>query len=293
MPTILEVKSLCKAFGKLTAVNNVTFSVREGQCFGLLGPNGAGKTTTIEMMEGLIKADSGDVLFQGEHLDRAFFQKIGIQFQHTALMDYLKVGETLRLYASFYKNTMAEDELIHICALEDIWNQDARKLSGGQKQRLLLALALVNDPALVFLDEPTTGLDPQARRNFWQLIENIKQSNKTVLLTTHYMDEAQVLCDHIAIMDEGQVIKQGGPEVLLQQEFSGSWLSLPEANVPTDFKFSGQQQRSHGQHKFLTTQVEQLITSLLAKNISLDGLKVDNPNLEDLFIKLTGHELRS
>ncbi|MGH8561644.1 MAG: ABC transporter ATP-binding protein, partial [Nevskiales bacterium] len=207
----LEVRSLVKKYPAVTAVDGVSFAVAEGSCFGLLGPNGAGKTTTVEILEGILQPTSGEVLYRGEPLGARFRQDAGVQFQSTSLQDFLTVREHLTLFRKLYAHGLEIDELIRLCALEEFHDRDARKLSGGQRQRLLLAIALVNDPAVVFLDEPTTGLDPQARRNFWDLINRIKALNKTVVMTTHYMEEAYRLCDEIAIMDHGLIIAQGSP----------------------------------------------------------------------------------
>ncbi|MCW8875942.1 MAG: ABC transporter ATP-binding protein [Kangiellaceae bacterium] len=293
MAALLQIKNLSKRYAETLAVDNISFCVEEGCCFGLLGPNGAGKTTTIEMMEGILKPTSGEILFEGKTLDKNYYQGVGIQFQHTAIQDFLTVKETLTLFANFYTRTLPTEQLIEICALEEIVNRDTRKLSGGQRQRLLLALAMLNDPKIIFLDEPTTGLDPQSRRNFWQLINNIKKQNKTILLTTHYMDEAESLCDEIAIVDQGKLIHQGTPRQMLSEHFDGSIISLPSelASQIDQQKFTYQ---IHNQSiEFLTKSIEQTIKKLLDINIPLDGLKVRSPNLEDLFIKLTGHQLRS
>ncbi len=190
--SVIEVKGLTKVYKGVSAVDNIDFSIEKGKCFGLLGPNGAGKTTTIEIMEGIISPTSGVVEYYGKVASDDVSQQIGIQFQHTALQDFLTVKETLDLFTSFYQQTLSHEQLIELCDLTEFLDRDNRLLSGGQRQRLLLALALINDPDIIFLDEPTTGLDPQARRNFWQLIQNIKKRDKTVILTTHYMDEADV-----------------------------------------------------------------------------------------------------
>ena len=190
MPDIIEVSHLVKHYPAVKAVDDISFSVRQGECFGMLGPNGAGKTTTVEIMEGITSATHGTVHYQGEPMGARFRSEVGIQFQSTALQDFLTVRETLHLFRNFYPRGMLLEELAKLCALEDYLDRDARKLSGGQRQRLLLALALVNDPVLLFLDEPTTGLDPQARHNFWGLIRDVKARGKTVILTTHYMEEA-------------------------------------------------------------------------------------------------------
>jgi len=292
MIDLLSVHNLVKRYKQLTAVNGVTFSVSRGQCFGLLGPNGAGKTTTIEMMEGISKPTSGEVRLFGEPASRKAFERVGIQFQHTALQDYLTVGETLTLFAAFYPRTIDRNELIGLCSLGEFLNRDARKLSGGQRQRLLLALALINDPDLVFLDEPTTGLDPQSRRNFWDLVQSIKRRGKTIVLTTHYMDEAETLCDDIAIMDKGQIIERGVPAQLLDRHFDGVMVHLPAAAIEgkaLPFEMLVNRDRVEIQ----TTEVDTTVRQLTEARVPLTGLQVKSPNLEDLFLKLTGHALRA
>lgn len=249
-PVALEARNLVKEYPGVLAVDGVSFGVREGTCFGLLGPNGAGKTTTVEIIEGVIRATSGEVRYYGEIAGDRFRQETGIQFQNTALQDHITVRETLEMFHALYERQADLDHVIEQCSLGDLLDRDNRKLSGGQRQRLLLAVALVNRPRLVFLDEPTTGLDPQARRNFWTLVKRIREEGATIVLTTHYMDEAQVLCDEIAIMDEGKIVTQGTPEQLLFDRFGDELLHLP-----------------HGE--------------------------IRRPNLEDLFLDLTGHSLRA
>ncbi len=217
MTPLIEVRDLIKQFPGVRAVDGVSFTLGAGTCFGLLGPNGAGKTTTVEMIEGITPPTSGSVLYKGEPLGQRFKLEAGIQFQSTALQDFITVRENLRLFRSFYPRGMDLDALITLCSLGEFLDRDARKLSGGQRQRLLLALALVNDPDILFLDEPTTGLDPQARRNFWDLVREIRARGKTILLTTHYMEEAYVLCDRIAIMDRGKIVAEAAPDALLKQ----------------------------------------------------------------------------
>lgn len=291
MTAIIEVNNLSKAFGSLQAVDNISFAVEGGCCFGLLGPNGAGKTTTIEMMEGLVPSDSGSIKFFSQPLSKSVLSQVGIQFQHTALQDYLTVEETLDMFASFYPETEDKKSLMDLCDLHSIAKQDHRKLSGGQKQRLLLALALINKPKIIFLDEPTTGLDPHARRGFWDLINTIKQQGKTVVLTTHYMDEAEYLCDEIVIMDKGKIIAKDSPQGLLSEHFSGAIIRLPLENI------GERQPEEFGQvfaDKFLDIEaadVEKSIADLIQQGISLSGLQVKSANLDDLFIKLTGHQL--
>lgn len=246
---ILQTIDLKKTYPKdIQAVRGISLKIRQGECHGLLGPNGAGKSTTIEMIEGILKPSSGKILYRDRPIDNQYRQIIGIQFQQTSLQDYLKVTEVLDLFASLYKKTLPKEEIIRLCNLQDIVNRDCKKLSGGQRQRVLLAIALVNDPEILFVDEPTTGLDPSARRDFWKLIQGIKVEGKTVILTTHYMDEAQILCDHLSIVDKGLVIDEGGPQELIRKHF-------PQ----TDF-----------------SQVPEPL-----------------PNLEDVFLKLTGQTLKT
>lgn len=290
MAAILEVTGLLKRFGELTAVDGLSFAVQSGQCFGLLGPNGAGKTTTMEMLEGIVTPDGGEIRYFGQPATSHHFKSLGIQFQQTALQDFLTTHETLRLFASFYSDPANLPELIELCELTEFLHQDHRKLSGGQRQRLLLALALVNQPKILFLDEPTTGLDPHARRNFWALIQSIKAQGRTVILTTHYMDEAEMLCDDIVIVDHGRIIAQGSPKALLTEHFAGSELHLPyQGQLPQ----ISEPVRLQGDFFVITTQdTEQTIRALLALNWPLTGLFVKSANLDDLFLKLTGHSLQ-
>ncbi len=289
---ILEVRNLVKTYPGVRAVNGTSFRVPEGICFGLLGPNGAGKTTTIEILEGITRPTSGEVLYRGEPLGPRFRREAGIQFQTTSLQDFLTVREQIELFRDFYPQGLSVEELAELCALGDYLDRDSRKLSGGQRQRLLLAIALVNDPALVFLDEPTTGLDPQARRNFWSLIERIKAQRKTIILTTHYMEEAYRLCDYIAIMDHGRIIAEGTPEGLLAQHFSEVVIELPYNAI--DGKTLPFVARRDGDLvEILTEDVNAVIEQLLQAGVPLQRLSVRSRTLEDLFLELTGRELRA
>ncbi|GAW94914.1 MULTISPECIES: ABC transporter ATP-binding protein [Colwellia] len=293
MIAAVSVQSLSKYYKDVCAVDKVSFDVLQGHCFGLLGPNGAGKTTTIEIMEGIISASSGQVLYQGQLVDSQISQQIGIQFQNTALQDFLTVKETLNLFAAFYQNTVAQEQLIELCDLKDFIDRDNRLLSGGQRQRLLLALALINDPKIIFLDEPTTGLDPHARRNFWQLITNIKAQNKTIILTTHYMDEAEQLCDDIVIMDKGKIIAAGTPHQLLAKHFDDIFIYLPQAQVPHELVSEYGWTKLADRIEITSKNVEKTLRLLMAQGVSLDGLHVKSANLDDLFLKLTGHSLQA
>jgi len=214
---IIEVRQLKKKYNGNIAVDGVSLAIAKGSCFGLLGPNGAGKTTTVEMMENIIAQDSGDILYKQAPRDKSFNQEIGIQFQHTELLAFLTVKETLKTFATFYHKHLPVQDIIALCMLENIQNSFNNKISGGQRQRLLLGLALLNDPDLLFLDEPSTGLDPQARKHIWKIIQDMNKKGKTIILTTHYMEEAQNLCDTIAIMDKGCIIAQGDPRDLIDK----------------------------------------------------------------------------
>ncbi|HVA54546.1 MAG TPA: ABC transporter ATP-binding protein [Gammaproteobacteria bacterium] len=293
MTDIIEVNHLVKHYPAVKAVDDISFSVRQGECFGMLGPNGAGKTTTVEIMEGIMPADHGTVHYQGEPMGPLFRSEVGIQFQSTALQDFLTVRETLRLFRSFYPRGLPLDELASLCALADYMDRDARKLSGGQRQRLLLALALVNDPVLLFLDEPTTGLDPQARHNFWELVRNIKARGKTVILTTHYMEEAYLLCDRIIIMDHGHIIAEGRPATLMSHHFRDAVLQLPQEDFLPARDALGEDAKQVGEYvEIITADINATIAALLSHGVSLAHLQIRARTLEDLFLELTGRELR-
>jgi ABC-2 type transport system ATP-binding protein len=291
---LLEVRSLVKRYPTVNAVDGISFSVPEGICFGLLGPNGAGKTTTIEIMEGILMPTSGEIHYRGELLGPRFREEAGILFQKTALQDFLTVRQTLTLFRNLYDRGLDVEEVIRLCALEKLASRDNRKLSGGQQQRLLLAIALVNDPAILFLDEPTTGLDPQARRNFWELIQSIKARKKTIILTTHYMDEAELLCDDIAIMDGGHIIARGGPRQLLQAHFEEVLLELPRQDFPETARHMALKIIDSSDSVEIATQdLETTLRTLLDARVPLKNLRIRPPNLEDLFLELTGKALRT
>jgi ABC-2 type transport system ATP-binding protein len=290
--SVIDVIKLSKQYKKVIAVDNISFAIQKGQCFGLLGPNGAGKTTTIEMMEGIISPSSGSINYYGKPIAKDIAQQIGIQFQHTALQDFLTVKETLGLFTSFYQQSIDINDLITLCDLSEFIDRDNRLLSGGQRQRLLLALALINDPEIIFLDEPTTGLDPQARRNFWHLIKDIKARDKTIILTTHYMDEAEQLCDDVVIMDQGKIIERGSPHQLLQKHFKDIFIYLPLLQVDAGLIEKYQWLVVGDRVEITTKQVEHTLALLMQEQVSLDGLHVKSANLDDLFLALTGHSLR-
>jgi ABC-2 type transport system ATP-binding protein len=213
---ILQVDALKKSYNGRPAVAGISLAIKAGTCFGLLGPNGAGKTTAVEMMENIQVPDEGRILFKGKERDRSFNQQVGMQFQQTELMAFLTVEETLKTFAAFYADPMPTADVMEMCMLKEIRKQRNNRISGGQRQRLLLGLALINDPDLLFLDEPTTGLDPQARQHVWDIIRGARARGKTTILTTHYMEEAWVLCDTVAITDEGKIIAQGSPGQLVK-----------------------------------------------------------------------------
>ena len=287
---LLEAINLKKHFKNIHAVNGINLQLEAGKCLGLLGPNGAGKTTSIEMLEGILQPSSGKILYKNKPIGKDFKTEAGIMFQSTALQEFITVRETITLFAHLYPKTLTLDEIVEYCDLGDFLNQDSRKLSGGQRQRLLLALALINDPVVLFLDEPTTGLDPQARRNLWSLIDSIKQQNKAILLTTHYMDEAYQLCDEIAIMDHGKIIAQDSPSNLLSNHFTESIIQIPKDCCPPDMQLDARIIHANSHTEILTTDVEKTINQLQALSISLAHIKIREHTLDDLFIEITGKE---
>src|SRR5690242_15061683 len=220
MPSAIQCRDLRKTYdGKLEAVSGLNLEVQAGECFGLLGPNGAGKTTTIEICEGLQEPDSGDVRVLGQRWssdERALRERLGVQLQETQFSEKVTVEETVALFRSFFRAGPAVDEIIRLVQLDEKRGARVGTLSGGQKQRLSVACALAGDPELLFLDEPTTGLDPQSRRQLWDLVEQLRASGRTIVLTTHYMDEAERLCDHVAIVDSGKVIARDSPRALIR-----------------------------------------------------------------------------
>jgi ABC-2 type transport system ATP-binding protein len=301
----LRVRELRKTYKEVVAVDGIDLDVSAGECFGLLGPNGAGKTTTIEICEGLTEADSGEVEVLGLRWRsdaEALRQKLGIQLQETQLAEKLTVFETLRLFRSFFQQGPGAEDAIRLVQLEE--KRDARvgALSGGQKQRLALACALVGDPDLLFLDEPTTGLDPQARRQLWDLIEEFKAAGRTILLTTHYMDEAERLCDRVAIMDHGKVIAHGTPRELIASigvehvvEFSAGSNALDLAGVRAMAGVRDVRSENGSvllQVTELHRSVPELLSELGRQGVPLTELRTHSASLEDVFVHLTGRHLR-
>ena len=300
----LVVRDLVKRYGDFTAVNRVSFTVRTGEIFGLLGPNGAGKTTTLEIIEGLRRPDAGEVHVAGIDVvrhPRRVRQRIGVQLQEAGLFEKLTVAETIKTFAAFHPSTVPIGPLMESLSLTEKAKAQVQLLSGGQKQRLSIALALLNDPAVVFLDEPTTGLDPQARRNLWDVIHGIRRQGRTVVLTTHYMDEAQQLCDRIAIIDRGEVIALDTPGALIREHAPGAKivLEVPDevdvdwlATLPATLKV----ERRHGVTSVHSESPQQTLPSLFdgfsARNLSFGGLRIEEGTLEDVFLNLTGRSLR-
>jgi ABC-2 type transport system ATP-binding protein len=308
MTLAIRCSSLTKTYpGKppVEAVRGLDLEVEQGGCFGLLGPNGAGKTTTIEIIEGLLAATSGEVEVLGRRWGREddeIRQRIGISLQETKLSEKLKVGETLTLFRSFYRRGLTPEEAIRSVSLEEKINARVGQLSGGQKQRLAVACALIGDPELLFLDEPTTGLDPQARRQLWDIIRSFGDAGRTVLLTTHYMDEAERLCDRIAIVDQGRVIALGNPRELIASlggnhmlEFSllnggaadEAWLRTLPAVTAT---------RREANHFVLSVTephvaLPALLHGLQSQGLEMASLSTRHASLEDVFVSLTGRHL--
>ncbi len=293
MPALLDVQNLVKNYRDVQAVQDISFSVEQGTCFGLLGPNGAGKTTTIEIIEDVIQPTSGTILFRGSERTGRFHDEVGIQFQQTSLLNYLTVRETLITFQRMYKKSASIEELAELCSLNDFLHQMNDKISGGQKQRFLLALALVNQPDLLFLDEPSTGLDPQSRRNLWDIVSKIKKDGKTIILTTHYMEEAEYLCDKIAIMDHGKIIAHGSPSELIR-EFGGDVsVSLPQSSFKSlTNSDTYQMEIKEDRVEVLTDNPNLILEELLSKKIDLTDILIQSPNLETVFLNLTGRKLR-
>ncbi len=301
---MIEVKNLVKRYGSFTAVNGIEFSVGKGEIFGLLGPNGAGKSTTLEMMVGLRKPDEGTAIVGGYDISRDLKkvkEVIGIQLQSTTLFELLTVEEILRLYASFYQKNVSIPELIEETILTEKQKSRIKSLSGGQKQRLAIALALVHDPWIIFLDEPTTGLDPQARRTLWDIVLKLKEKGKTIVLTTHYMDEAHVLCDRIAIMDQGNLIALDTPSGLVKNLQSDSAVEFQYAgDFPKEELESiegvKQVDKRKDTYVLYTDDLQLTLISLIQQTSEqkrkLTELQTRTATLEDVFIHMTGRSLR-
>ena len=307
----LSVRALVKRFADVVAVNGLDLEVRQGECFGLLGPNGAGKTTTIEICEGLTIPDEGEVAIGGQrwsHDARALRQRIGIQLQETQLSEKLTVEETVRLFRSFYAKGQGVDRVIGLVQLDEKRKARVGTLSGGQKQRLALACALIGDPELLFLDEPTTGLDPQSRRQLWELVESLKADGRTIVLTTHYMDEAERLCDRVAIVDHGKVIALGTPRELIASIAAAQVVSFAVAGGESALDAAALQEigravsathaprAADGGWELHVAAPHEAVPALLeqlrVRGVELTELRTHSPTLEDVFVTLTGRALR-
>ena len=303
----LLVQDLRKYYGDVRAVDGLNLDVATGECFGLLGPNGAGKTTTIEICEGLLFPDSGRVELLGlrwDHDEKELRQRLGIQLQETQLADKLTVAEIVRLFRSFYERGREVDDVIRLVQLEEKRNGRYGKLSGGQKQRLALACSIVGDPDLLFLDEPTTGLDPQSRRQLWDLITDFKAMGRTIMLTTHYMDEAEILCDRVAIVDHGKVIALGTPRELISSlgaehvvdfALGGDTPPLHEDALKSIDGVLAARTRAGGYElnvRALHRTVPALLGFLAERKLQLAQLTTHSATLEDVFVSLTGRQLR-
>jgi ABC-2 type transport system ATP-binding protein len=300
----LSCEGLVKRYGDVVAVDGVDLTIRAGECFGLLGPNGAGKTTTVEILEGLNRPDAGTVRVLGRSWSRdatALRERIGIQLQETQLSEKLTVLETITLFRSFYAKGLDPREVMRIVQLEEKEKAWVRKLSGGQKQRLSLAVALVGDPEILFLDEPTTGLDPQARRQVWDVIADVKSRGGTVLLTTHYMEEAERLCDRIAIVDRGKVIALDTPSGLIARLGAEHVLEIETESLPDLDRLRTlldvRDLRIDGTIVSLTVRevhraVPALLEELARQSVTLTRLTTHHATLEDVFVAMTGRHLR-
>lgn len=304
MNTVIEVENLYKSYGNIKAVNGISFGVSKGEIFGMLGPNGAGKTTTMEIVEGLRDADSGSVLVLGMNIKkypRRVKSSIGVQLQTTSLYPRLSVREVLDLFGSFFPRHVSADKLIEMVGLEDSRSKRCINLSGGQQQRLSVALALVNNPSILFLDEPTSGLDPQSRHNIWKVIEYVRSEGKSVFITTHYMEEAERLCDRVAIIDNGRIIATDQPATLIAQHFKEEAIEFePDQRLDEEVfrQVAGvtSAQLENGKVTVYSSSVPVTISALMElakqRSIQLTNLYVRRATLEDVFLRLTGRKIR-
>jgi ABC-2 type transport system ATP-binding protein len=304
MENAIDVRDLQKCYGQTVAVDGLTFNIASGEIFGLLGPNGAGKTTTVECLLGLRTADAGEICLLGMmHADqsRAIRARIGVQLQSTGLLPQLTVREQVQLFADLFPRSLAVDEVVTRVGLTEMAKTATRALSGGQKQRLAVALAMINDPDLLFLDEPTTGLDPQARRALWDLVRDLRQTGKTMLLTTHYMEEAEQLCDRVAIMDHGRIIELGTPQALIHKYFHETAIEFTaQSDVPRESLVAlpavSQTRFENGQVTLYSTDIPRTMAALFElasiSALAFHDMSVRQATLEDVFLKLTGRRIR-
>ena len=304
MNTVIEISGLSKSYGDIKAVSDISFSVARGEVFGMLGPNGAGKTTTVEIIEGLRIADEGEVHVLGIDAARdtgSIKEHIGVQLQSPALFPLMSVQEVIGFFGSLYKKSIPTSEIIEMVVLEEAKRVLVKNLSGGQQQRLSVALAFVNDPDIVFLDEPTTGLDPQARRTMWEMIESFRKKGKTIFLTTHYMEEAERLCDRVAIMDHGKIIALDSPQHMIEQNFRESAIQFKMKKAPEQSVLAALKGVTHLviDEEDITIYSENIPATIAAlldiathNGTDLSDLFVRQATLEDVFLKLTGKRIR-
>ena len=304
MPATISVRDLHKSYGQVVAVDGVTFTAEQGEFFGILGPNGAGKTTTLEIIEGLREPDSGEVTVLGRRpwpRNPALLPLIGVQLQASSFFELLTAREQLRTFASLYGiSAQRADAMLAVVGLEDQAGTRTEKLSGGQAQRLSIACALVHDPEMLFLDEPTGALDPQARRNLWDLLRKISAEGRTVVLTTHHMDEAESLCHRVAIMDHGKILKIGPPAGLIREldqplriSVQSGRLSVAQARALLPGASDAESVTDDGVSLTISTREPAAVLSGLAGQGALTGLRVSGATLEDVFLELTGREYRA
>jgi ABC-2 type transport system ATP-binding protein len=304
MPMAISVRGLSKSYGSIVAVNDVSFDVESGEFFGILGPNGAGKTTTMEMVEGLREPDNGDLSVLGLSpwpRNPALLPRIGVQLQASSFFERLTAREQIRTFASLYGiGARRADQMLETVGLSEHGDVRAEKLSGGQAQRLSIACALVHDPELVFMDEPTGALDPQARRNLWDLLRQINAEGRTVVLTTHHMDEAETLCDRVAIMDHGQILQLGPPAALVRGLDAPVRISVASGQLTADeasrLGYGGTPSSTvtdDGISLTIATREPAPVLAGLADKNALGGLRVQGATLEDVFLDLTGREYRA
>ena len=292
--TAIQVAGLVKTYGRLNAVNGVDLHIREGEVFALLGPNGAGKSTTVEILEGHRSATAGSVSVLGMNPEtggREYRERIGIVLQETAVEDELTVHETIDLYGAMYPRRLPTDDLIEIVGIGEKASARIKTLSGGQRRRLELALGIVGDPEVIFLDEPTTGFDPSARRHAWTAIDNLRRLGKTILLTTHYMDEAQALSDRVAVIRSGEIVAEGTPETIGGRHAAAVEISfsLPAGTAPPGIgEVHGDNDRYHLTPDDATRALHQLTGWALDHDVELSSLTVARPSLEDVYLQLTG-----